>query len=180
MILLCFPVSRLNMPVKQRKETNCGAAAGETTTHDATYSGVAPMSWASMTSVTDADKAKILGVTAGTIKKPRAKVFDTSFGQPGRTQDHCLLADIVRGRRRGNDHRLLPRQRDCGESRTASKHPILRLGTERTSRQLFGARGGPTGIDDDADCREPVAPPGHGRVHLCTLLAADFTHGDHG
>ena len=31
---------------------------------------------------TDADKEKILGVTAGTIKKPRAKVFDTSFGQP--------------------------------------------------------------------------------------------------
>ena len=40
------------------------------------------MSWASMTLVTDADKEKILGVSAGTIKKPRAKVFDTSFGQP--------------------------------------------------------------------------------------------------
>ena len=25
---------------------------------------------------------KVLGVTAGTIKKPRARVFDTSFGQP--------------------------------------------------------------------------------------------------
>ena len=27
-------------------------------------------------------KWKVLGVTAGTMKKPRAKVFDTSFGQP--------------------------------------------------------------------------------------------------
>ena len=37
------------------------------------------MSWASMALVTDADKHKILGVTTG---KPRAKVFDTAFGQP--------------------------------------------------------------------------------------------------
>ena len=82
MIFISFPVPRVQMPVKPRKDTTCGGAAGETTTHDATYSGVAPMSWASMTLVTDADKEKILGVTAGTIKKPRAKVFDTSFGQP--------------------------------------------------------------------------------------------------
>ena len=36
-------------------------------------------------------KWKVLGVTAGTIKKPRAKVFDTSFGQPpvGRAQHRC-------------------------------------------------------------------------------------------
>ena len=82
MIFISFPVPRVQMPVKPRKDTTCGGAAGETTTHDATYSGVTPMSWASMTLVTDADKEKILGVTAGTIKKPRAKVFDTSFGQP--------------------------------------------------------------------------------------------------
>ena len=82
MIFISFPVPRVQMPVKPRKDPKCGGVAGETTTHDATYSGVAPMSWASMTLVTDADKEKILGVTAGTSKKPRAKVFDTSFGQP--------------------------------------------------------------------------------------------------
>ena len=75
MIFISFPVSRVQMPVKPRKDT-------ETTTHDTTYSNVAPMSWASMTMVTDADKAKILGVSAGTIKKPRRQVFDSSSGQP--------------------------------------------------------------------------------------------------
>ena len=52
-----------------------------------------------------ADKEKILGVTAGTIKKPRAKVFDTSFGQPLGPSATPLpsLVDIVRGRRCGNE-----------------------------------------------------------------------------
>ena len=75
MIFISFPVPRVQMPVKPRKDT-------ETTTHDTTYSNVAPMSWASMTMVTDADKEKILGVSAGTIKKPRRQVFDSSSGQP--------------------------------------------------------------------------------------------------
>ena len=75
---MSFPVPRVQMPVKPRKSKD-GVASGESTTHDATCSGVAPMSWASMTLVTDSDKSKILGVTAG---KPRTQVFDTGLGQP--------------------------------------------------------------------------------------------------
>ena len=82
-IIMSFPVPRTQMPVKPRKSNSDGVGAGESTTHDATYSGVTPMSWAGMTLVTDGDKQKILGATAGKeTSKPRTRVFDTAFGQP--------------------------------------------------------------------------------------------------
>ena len=77
---LSLPAPRCQFQVKNRQDS-CGCAAGETTTHDLTYSGVAPMSWAKMTLCSDEDKEGILGPSAGK-SKPRKAVFDTSSGQP--------------------------------------------------------------------------------------------------
>ena len=74
--LLSMPVSRTMLPCKDRKEY---VGAGETSTHDTTYTGVEPMAWGSMPKVTKEDKAKILGFEP---QYPRAKLFDCSVGSP--------------------------------------------------------------------------------------------------
>ena len=76
--IVSFPVPRVQIPVQPRAGTS-GAAAGESTTHDATYSGVAPMPWTSMALLSPEDKSNILGVNP---KKPRVQLFDTAFGEP--------------------------------------------------------------------------------------------------
>ena len=79
-MFLSLPLPRTQMPLKDRAD-RCGCAAGETSTHDMSYSGIPPMSWASMNLVSDTDKSKILGNNAGNLK-PRPGVFDTAFGMP--------------------------------------------------------------------------------------------------
>ena len=76
--IVSFPVPRVQIPVKPRASAE-GAAAGDTTTHDSTYSGVAPMPWTAMPLVSEADKANILGFQPA---KPRVQLFDTALGQP--------------------------------------------------------------------------------------------------
>ena len=76
--ILSFPVPRVQIPVQPRASSE-GAAAGESTTHDATYSGVTPMPWTSMPLLSAENKGKILGVEPA---KPRVQLFDTAFGQP--------------------------------------------------------------------------------------------------
>ena len=76
--IVSFPVPRVQIPVQPRASTG-GAVAGESTTHGATYSGVAPMPWTSMALLSAENKGKILGVSPA---KPRVQLFDTAFGQP--------------------------------------------------------------------------------------------------
>ena len=76
---LSLPAPRSSFPLKKRYE-GYGDAVGEYTTHDMSYSGVVPMSWASMPPVVQGDKAKILGENAGISDGSR--VFDTSLSQP--------------------------------------------------------------------------------------------------
>ena len=87
MSIVSFPVPRVQIPVQPRAGTS-GAAAGESTTHGATYSGVAPMPWTSMALLSAENKGKILGVSPA---KPRVQLFSTllsvspSFGRSART-----------------------------------------------------------------------------------------------
>ena len=76
--IVSFPVPRVQIPVQPRASAS-GAVAGESTTHDSTYSGGAPMPWTSMALLSAENKHKILGVLPA---KPRVQLFDTAFGQP--------------------------------------------------------------------------------------------------
>ena len=78
-LFLSLPVCRLRFAVKERQDS-VGGASGETTTHDLSYSGVKPMSWLSMTRVSDEAKKRILGMQK--VAKPSKGMFDTSLGQP--------------------------------------------------------------------------------------------------
>lgn len=78
MLLLSFPVPCVQMHVKPRADS-LGVSAGESTTHDLTYSGVSPLPWGAMPVLDDDSKARILGFAP---KKPRVQLFDTALGQP--------------------------------------------------------------------------------------------------
>jgi hypothetical protein len=76
-IWISMPANKTLIACKPRSgECN---SAGESTTHDSTYSGVSPMPWLSMPLVSAVDKEKIHGVQPAT---PREKLFDCSMGQP--------------------------------------------------------------------------------------------------
>lgn len=77
-LLISTPVSRTQLPVKDRREP-FGAGCGETSTHDATYTGVQTLPWGAMNLAPSQDKARILGHDSET---PRPQLFDTSLGQP--------------------------------------------------------------------------------------------------
>ena len=78
MLLISFPVSRVQMPVKPRKSSVGGCGGGA-------HHPRCDIFWCHADVVGEYGfghrrrQAEILGVTTG---KPRAKVFDTSFGQP--------------------------------------------------------------------------------------------------
>ena len=76
-ILVSTPVPRTQLPVKPRSAM--GASAGESTTHDASYTGVPTMPWGAMAILSSEDKARILGHT---VQKPREQLFGVSMGQP--------------------------------------------------------------------------------------------------
>lgn len=75
--LVSMPVARTQLACKQRKDKF--AAAGESSTHDTTYTGVSPMPWKAMPMISLEGKAKIFGYEP---TLPREKVFDTSAGVP--------------------------------------------------------------------------------------------------
>ena len=71
-----LPVSRTQLSTKQRKEYT---AAGELSTHDATYTGVQTVPWCGLPCIAVEDKAKIMGFEP---QVPNAKFYDASCGQP--------------------------------------------------------------------------------------------------
>ena len=80
MIFLSLPVPRTMMPVKPRATSDDpGTAAGESTTHDSTYTGVAPLPWGAMPVLSTENKEKILGTKPS---KPRVQLYDCAVGIP--------------------------------------------------------------------------------------------------
>jgi len=77
-IMFSTPVPRAALPVKKRS-ANVGQGSGESTTHDASYIGVAPLPWGAMNILSAADKEKILNHESET---PPMELFDTALGQP--------------------------------------------------------------------------------------------------
>ncbi len=75
-LLVSFPVQRTLLHTKDRMSFQ---AAGEQSTHDASYTGVDPAPWAALPFVSKEDKEKILGHAP---KDPKPALFDTSTGQP--------------------------------------------------------------------------------------------------
>lgn len=75
--LVSMPVARTQLACKLRKDKF--AAAGESSTHDTTYTGVSPMPWKAMPMISLEDKAKVLGYEPAL---PREKIFDSSAGVP--------------------------------------------------------------------------------------------------
>ena len=76
---MSFPVPHVAMHVKPRAAGSLGVSAGESTTHDLTYSGVSPLPWAKMPVLDDESKQRILGFAPS---RPRVQLFDTALGQP--------------------------------------------------------------------------------------------------
>ena len=77
MILVSSPVPRTQLAVKERSDV--GACSGESTTHDASYTGVEPVAWGQMAILSADDKARVLGHP---VQTPRPQLFDTSLGHP--------------------------------------------------------------------------------------------------
>ena len=75
-ILVSTPVARTLLPVRDRAQFG---AAGESSTHDSSYTGVPPLPWGGVPHLSSSDKAKILGHE---IEEPPDRLFDTSLGQP--------------------------------------------------------------------------------------------------
>ena len=75
--LVSMPVARTQLACKLRKDKF--AAAGESSTHDTTYTGVSPMPWKAMPMISLEDKAKVMGYEP---PLPRTKIFDASAGVP--------------------------------------------------------------------------------------------------
>ena len=75
--LVSMPVPRTQLACKLRKDKF--AAAGESTTHDTTYTGVSPMPWKAMPMISLEDKKKVMGYDPAL---PRVKIFDSSAGVP--------------------------------------------------------------------------------------------------
>jgi len=71
-----MPCNNTLIPCKTRDGYN---VAGETSTHDTTYTGVEPMPWPAMPLISLEDKAKVHGVPPAT---PRPQLFDASLGLP--------------------------------------------------------------------------------------------------
>ena len=77
-VLISTPVPRTQLQVKERS-MGVGSGAGESSTHDASYTGVAPMAWGSLPMLSKEDKGKILGQP---VQQPRPQLFDSALGQP--------------------------------------------------------------------------------------------------
>ena len=75
--MLSMPLPRNHLPTKPRSDA-C-RNAGESSTHDTTYTGVAPMPWAGMQMLSVADKEKIFGYAP---KVPKLKCSATTPAYP--------------------------------------------------------------------------------------------------
>ena len=80
MMLASFPVNRTLLASKDRGKDF--AAAGESSTHDNTYSGVQPVPWAGLPLVSLTDKARAFGVEVDTLEVPKQSMHDASGGVP--------------------------------------------------------------------------------------------------
>lgn len=73
-------------------------AAGESSTHDTTYSGVQPVPWGALPLLSAADKAKLLAQPQENVEQPRQGVFDCA-GDPfvlAGAEARLLLEEVVR------------------------------------------------------------------------------------
>ena len=75
--MVSMPVARTQLAVKERSGVGC--KAGESSTHEASYTRVPTLPWGAMQLLSSEDKAKILGHPA---QQPSAQLFDTALGQP--------------------------------------------------------------------------------------------------
>ena len=80
MMLASFPVNRTLLASKER--AGDFTAAGESSTHDNTYTGVHPVPWAGLPLLSLADKARAFGVPVDTLEVPKLSLFDSSGGDP--------------------------------------------------------------------------------------------------
>ena len=76
MLLVSLPLSRTQMTTAPRQQF---AAAGEETTHEATYTGVSTAPWGSLPVMTAEYKEQITGVP---VDVPKQCIFDSSSGVP--------------------------------------------------------------------------------------------------
>jgi hypothetical protein len=77
-----FPVSRNNVPTTEcleNSKSRIAASAWEKTTFSASFSGVVPMSWGQLPSITMGDKAKIIGRVP---PEPMRALFEADLGCP--------------------------------------------------------------------------------------------------
>ena len=75
-ILVSMPIPRTQCKANPRSEF---VAAGEETTHETTYTGVAPAPWGSLPLLQSESKNSIMGYDT---EVPRAEIFDSSMGVP--------------------------------------------------------------------------------------------------
>ena len=75
-LLLSTPVNRTQLATKARDTFN---SVGEASTHDSTYTGVAPLPWGAMNRLLREDKEKIIGFRPPTTPE---KLFDATTGMP--------------------------------------------------------------------------------------------------
>lgn len=80
MMMASFPVNRNLLASKER--AGDFTAAGESSTHDNTYTGVHPVPWAGLPLLSLADKARAFGVPVDTLEVPKLSLFDSSGGVP--------------------------------------------------------------------------------------------------
>jgi len=64
----------------RKRTANVGQGSGESTTHDGSYLGVAPLPWGAMSLLSLASKSKIFGHDES--ETPRMQAFDTALEQP--------------------------------------------------------------------------------------------------
>jgi len=78
--LASLPVN--NTVFTARDRSGSFNAAGESSTHDCTYSGVQPVPWVALPRTSVQDKAKLLAQTQEAIAVPRQNLFDSTGGIP--------------------------------------------------------------------------------------------------
>ena len=83
--LASLPVSKTRLAAKDREGTF--NAAGESSTHDTSYTGVQPVPWAGLPLLSIADKAKLLEQPQEHVGQPKQGVFDAAGGIPLFWQD---------------------------------------------------------------------------------------------
>ena len=87
--MVSMPLARSSMAAKPRSHFAC---AGESSTHETSYTGVEPVQLASLPVESGATKAKLLGLGVATAPAPKLRHFDTTIGLPICWQERKSIA----------------------------------------------------------------------------------------